>query len=103
MDRSNVCYLVSKTYTQDSLGQFIPTETKRKVFCDVSSISLNEWVNAGQQGLSPEYRITMFSPDYKGEDEVEYNDTRYSVYRSYIGKNEAIELYLSRKVGINGN
>ena len=42
----------------------------------------------------------MFAPDYNGETIAELNGVRYSVYRTYLGKNETIELYLERKAGV---
>lgn len=100
MDRSNVLTLVDVTYTTDALNQQIPQETTRDVFCNVSSVSAQEFFDAGQAGLNPEWRVTMFAPDYNGETIVELNGVRYGVYRTYLGKNETIELYLERKAGV---
>lgn len=100
MDRSNVLTLVSVTYTTDALKQQVPQETTRDVFCNVSSVSAQEFFDAGQAGLKPEWRVTMFEPDYNGETITELNGVRYSVYRTYLGKNETIELYLERKAGV---
>ena len=100
MDRSNVLTLVDVTYTADAINQQIPQETTRDVFCDVSSVSAQEFFDAGQIGLKPEWRVTMFSPDYNGEQIAELNGIRYGVYRTYLGKNETIELYLERKAGV---
>ena len=100
MDRSNVLTLVSVAYTTDALNQQVPKETTRDVFCNVSSVSAQEFFYAGQAGLNPEWRVTMFAPDYNGETIAELNGTRYGVYRTYLGKNETIELYLERKAGL---
>ena len=48
MDRSNVMYLIKETATQDEIGQFISTEEKRLVYCDVRSVSRSEWFEAGR-------------------------------------------------------
>lgn len=100
MDRSNVLTLVDVTYTTDALNQQVPQETTRDVFCNVSSVSAQEFFDAGQAGLNPEWRVTMFAPDYNGETIAELNGLRYSVYRTYLGKNETIELYMERKAGV---
>ena len=102
MDRSDVLTLVSQSYTPDhtdELGQLIPVEEKREVFCSVGSVSFAEWSEGGRQGLRPELRATMFLYDYNGEDTAIYRDCRYAVYRTYIGKNDTIELYLERRAG----
>ena len=41
----------------------------------------------------------MFAPDYEGEELAEIDGVRYGVYRTYLGSNESIELYLERKTG----
>lgn len=100
MDRSAVITLIKRTFAADSIGQQIPTETTRDVFCSVSSISQSEWFEAGRNGLKAEYRVDMFFPEYEGEEIVEYNNTRYGVYRTYRRNNEVLELYLERKSGV---
>ena len=103
MDRSKVLTLVSITYIPDSIGQMIPKENSRSVYCNVTSISAAEWFDAGRIGIKPEFRVTMFLPDYRGEQIVELNGVRYCVYRTYTGRNELIELYLERKAGVQPN
>lgn len=102
MDRSNVIDLISETYSQDSIGQFVTTETQRQVYCDVRSITKTEWFDAGKDGMQPAYVFVMFAPDYQGEKIIEYNGNRYGVYRTYLGRNEQIEIYVEEKGGING-
>lgn len=99
MDRSDVIELIAETYTSDEYGVQIAQETKREVFCAVSSVSLSEWSEGGRIGLNPEYRMTMFEPDYEGEEVLEYNGVRYSVYRTYHGRNDTIDLYVERRQG----
>lgn len=41
----------------------------------------------------------MFAFDYNGEDIVEIDGNRYSVYRTYRAKADEIELYLEKKAG----
>lgn len=100
MDKSRVLLLISKQYAADAIGQQVPIETAREVFCNITSVSASEWFAAGKAGLNPEYRATMFAFDYKGEQLAELEGIRYGVYRTYLGKNEEIELYLERKAGV---
>lgn len=102
MDRSDVLTLVNITRTQDAIGQFVDAETTSDVFCSVSSVSANEFFAGGQNGIRPEYKVTMFMYDYDGQTIAEYKNKRYSIYRTYIGKNDTIELYLESRVGVNG-
>lgn len=99
MDRSDVLTLVSKTYTTDAFGVQRVSETTREVFCDVSNVTRTEWSEGGRLGLNPELRFTMFFYDYAGEDTCIYNGVRYSIYRTYRGQDDTIELYLERRLG----
>lgn len=103
MDRSNVMYLIKEVATQDDIGQFISTETKRLVFCDVRSVSRAEWFEAGRDGLQPSFVLVTFRHDYEGEKIVEFEGRRYGIYRTYVAKNERIELYVEEKGGLNVN
>lgn len=69
------------------------------VYCNVSSVTGSEWFEGGRNGLNPQYRFTMFAPDYEGEEVLEYNGERYAIYRTYVGQNETIELYTEKKKG----
>ena len=101
MDRSEILTLIDIQYvTGDDGIQKGQSETKRNVYCNVSSISGTEWMDAGRNGIKPEYRFTMFEPDYNGEMICEYKGVRYAVYRLYRGRNETLELYVKRKVGV---
>ena len=74
----------------------------KTVFCNVNSVSRNEFFEAGRNGLNPEFVFTMFFGDYEGEDTLIYNGLAYAVYRTYHGRNDTIELYVERKGGTNG-
>ena len=97
--RSNVAYLVGYTYTKDAYGVLQRSETKRKVFADVSSVSASEFFEGGRNGLKPALRFTIFAYDYKGEDVIECDGVQYSVYRTYNRNYDQVELYCELKKG----
>ena len=99
MDRSDVAYLVTKEFVQDELGVQRELETESQVFVQVSSVSASEWFEGGRSGLNPEFRFTMFRYDYNGEEEIKYNGKYYRIYRTYLGRNDSIELYCERRKG----
>lgn len=101
MDRSDVIKLISVTRTQDKYGQFVDTETSRQVYCQVGSITQSEFYEGGRNGLNPEYRFTVFFADYEDETIIEYKGKRYAVYRTYLARNDKLELYVERKGGTN--
>ena len=94
MDRSDVLVLVNVKYSLNDEGFEIPTDTKREVFCSVSSISRDEWYEAGRSGLNPSLKFTLFLYDYENEIKVIYDNKEYNVYRTYVRKGEMIELYV---------
>ena len=93
-------YLISVSYRVDDLMQRIPVETRRKVIGLEGSISATEFFEAGRNGLKAQKRVSMFAPDYNGEVTVELNGIRYGVYRTYMPKDDTIELYLEKKAGV---
>lgn len=99
MDRSSIIYLISEKWTPDQYGVMRVTHTERKVYCDVTSVTLTEWSEGGRIGLNPEYRMRMFSPEYHGEQVLKYKGILYTIYRTYLARNESIELYVERRHG----
>lgn len=102
MDRSEVLTLIGTTKEQDEFGIWRETPTARNVFCQVSSITRSEFFDAGRNGLNPEFMFSMFAGDYEGERTCEYRGQQYSIYRTYLGRNDTLELYAERKGGTNG-
>lgn len=102
MDRSIQFTLLPVTRTQDAIGQFIESVTPRLVYGQITSVSADEFFAGGQNGFKPEYRVTMFAPDYQGERRCLIDNVEYSVYRTYYGRTDNVELYLERRVGDNG-
>ena len=75
------------------------TETKHKVYVDVTSVTSQEWFEGGRNGLNPQYRFTMFSFDYNNEKIIEYNGKQYTIYRTYFRSVDEIELYVELRKG----
>lgn len=99
MDRSEVITLVSQTFTPDEYGVHQPASSYREVFCSVQSVSADEFFQGAANGMKPEYRFTMFKYDYAGEETVIFNGKEFTVYRTFEGRNDTIELYAERRRG----
>ena len=99
MDRSTPIYLVAQTYTADDAGIISATAEERLVFANTTSVSLAEWTEGARIGLNPEIRFTMFEPDYQGEEILKYDGKYYTIYRTYHGRNDTIDLYCERRNG----
>ena len=103
MDRTDVIVLIADQKTKDEFGIYRSgTRTEREVFCQVGSITYSEFFEAGKNGLKPEFRFTMFAGDYEGEKTLRYNGLEYAVYRTFQADADNIELYVERRVGVNG-
>lgn len=102
MDRSDILILIGETKAQDDLGVWRTTEARRTIFCDVRSVTRDEFFEGGRSGLNPAYRFDVFAPDYEGESICEYNGSRYAIYRTYHSRSDTLELYAERKGGTNG-
>lgn len=102
MDRSEVLTLIGTTKTQDAYGIWQETPTSRDIFCQVNSVTRSEFFEAGRNGLNPEFMFSVFAGDYAGERVCEYRGQTYAIYRTYLGRNDVLELYAERKGGTNG-
>lgn len=94
MDRSNIVTLVKTVPSKDSFGQMVEEESFNVVPCTIRSVSASEFFQGGQNGLRPEWQLTIFSGDYNKEKECILEGVRYEIYRTYLGSNDSIELYL---------
>lgn len=100
MERLKDLTLISITYKTDGIGQRIPVEAKRTVVCNDVGTSQSEWFNANQQGIQAERQVFLHDEaDYEGEERVEIDGIRMSVYRTYPTRDGGIELYLRRDTG----
>lgn len=96
--QSDVIQLIKQTQQKDAYGRQVAVETKRQVFCQVDSVTRSEWFEGGRNGLNPEYRFTVFAPDYEKEDTAEYNGERYAIYRTHQ-EGDYMELYVEHQEG----
>lgn len=99
MNRSSVAYLVTEAFSQNAYGVMEKTETKHKVYVDVTSVTSQEWFEGGRNGLNPQYRFKMFTFDYNNEKIIEYNGKQYTIYRTYFRSVDEIELYVELRKG----
>ena len=95
---TDVIALIKQTVSTNTYGIEEMTETEREVFCRVDSITQTEFYQAADTQINPEYRFTVFFGDYEGEMLLAFNDSRYSIYRTYRTGDD-LELYAERKVG----
>ena len=77
-----------------------PTESRRKCYCTVKSIGMQEAYQAMGIGLNPELKVILRHDfEYKGESLCEMNGIRYRIIRTYVTEDDGIELTLQRETG----
>lgn len=101
MKHSSKIKLVSKSYSVDPIGQRIAADVLTEVWCDVKSISGQEFASAGANGIKPYLVFMVWESEYKGELELMHNNELYSIYRTYSRDDGRIELYTQKRVGVN--
>ena len=80
-----------------------PTETRRKVFCTVKSIGMQEAYQAMGIGLNPELKVILSHDfEYQGESLCNLKGIRYRILRTYVTETDGIELTLQRVTGNAG-
>lgn len=93
--------LIGQTYTEDEIGNQIPVETETVVLCGLKSVGRTEFYNAAATGLKPELIFVIHGYEYKGEQIVKFEGTRYRVIRTYATDFEEVEL-TCEKVAADG-
>jgi hypothetical protein len=95
--------LIGQEPYRDQAGVWKTHKTERDVFCKTSSITRQEYYEAGRNGMNPEFKFMIFSGDYNGESLCVFHGKSYSIYRSYlVPGSDYMELYAERKGGTNG-
>lgn len=105
MQYSEIIYLISKTLSQDSIGNVIPSvEANTKCYAKRQSVKTGEYYNAVEVGLSPTCEFVIKRLNYNGEEELEWNNERYQIIRTVDPKNKFdIVLVCSKRIGVNNS
>lgn len=98
--------LATITHSTNTLGDPVEVLARRRVLCDVRSVTRSEHYQAAAHGLQPEIMFVVNTHDYQAEKIVEYGGRQYQVMRTYapkmakkFGDFESIELICSGRVG----
>ena len=95
---NQILELMTVTYVDDGIGQKIPVETPRQIFCDRRSIASKEFFDAGQTGIKAAQKFVINLLDYQGETKLVYDEKTYHIYRTYE-TDDYIELYCEVRAG----
>lgn len=95
---TDVLTLITQTISTDTYGNEVAAESDKQVYCEVDSITQTEFYAAANTEINPDYKFTVFFGDYDGQVVVEYQNVRYTIYRTYRA-GDYMELYAERKIG----
>ena len=100
MNQAQKIKLITKTYSMTSgIGIRTAIESKISTFAIRYSVSQSEFYNAGLQGFKPEARYDIYQAEYGGQDELEVNGERLTIYRTYDREDGRVELYATKRKG----
>lgn len=95
----DVCNLISISSQQDDIGQPIITETPYMIFCSKLSITRAEFNSAGNMGHKPAMLLIVDAESYQNEKYLDYENKRYSIYKTFQRIDGFLELYCEVKTG----
>jgi len=103
MEYAEIINLISIVKGEDEIGNITTSsETYNKCYAKKQSIRTNEYYSAVETGMTPSCEFVIKRLNYNGEEELEYNNERYSVIRTIDPKNKFdIVLVCARKIGVN--
>lgn len=99
--RDEVITLYTSRPEKDENGILHDVLSSRDVFCQVGSITRQEFFEAGRNGLNPQFIFYVFAGDYNNEMRLSFEGKDYGIYRTFLD-GDYIELYAERKGGTNG-
>lgn len=104
MEYTEILYLINQEKSQDSIGNIISTETEKMIYAKKNKVGSKEFYNAVAVGITPTAELQIKSSNYSGQEEVKYNNQRYSVIRTLPITKTDMVLVIGLKQGIkNGN
>lgn len=82
----------------DDWGNPINNVIKWEVFAEKISVKQSEFYQAASQGLKPSIVFEIYGEEFNEADAVYFEDTEYSIIRTYQKSFDKLELICERKV-----
>lgn len=93
--------LISKTFSQDDVGNVTMVETEREILAKLNNVSVKEFYSAVEVGITPSMEFLIRSSNYQGEDEIVYDGIHYHIIRTIRKDIKDMVLVVEKKVGGN--
>lgn len=100
MQYTDILSLITKIETKDSIGNIVTTETSKQIYAKRNKVGSKEFYNAVAVGITPTAELQVRLSNYEGQEEVEYNNKRYSVIRVVPVNRTDIVLVIGEKQGV---
>lgn len=97
----DVATLISISESVNEYGDIVAAESFQEVYCNVLSVSQKEFYQAQSVGFQPELKLEMMAIDYDSQKYIEIYGKRYKILRTYVRKDEVIELVVSSLIERN--
>ena len=89
--------LLTITLSTNDIGDMVETVTEKEVFADIRSIGMKETYESMAVGLKPEYTFVLADYyDYDDQQDIEYNNNKYKVLRTYKKNTNELEIVVTR-------
>lgn len=96
MSRWSEVYLIKESTAARGVHDSV-TEIKRRLLCEVKSVTRTEFYSALAIGIKPEVILKLsLAEDYENEHQADFEGTRYEILRSYGTKDGGIEMTLKQ-------
>lgn len=103
MEYTEIIYLITKSKTEDEIGNISSSVTsEKKCYAKVQSVRTNEFYSAVEVGITPSIEFVIKKLNYNGEEDVKWNNEKYSVIRTIEPKDKFdIILVCTKKIGVH--
>lgn len=98
------CFITLISYIQTGTDEFLqPIKSPVRIGVAATSIpvSRSEFYKAGTADILPAYEFRVNPIEYHGETEIEFENKRLTVYRTYEPDADTVELYCQLAAGLN--
>lgn len=99
MEYTEIIYLLSKVYSQDTVGNQTFVIVEKMVYAKKNNVSTKEFYSAVEVGITPTYEFQIRKTNYSGQDEIKFNNIKYHVIRTIDKSITDIVLVVEKKTG----
>lgn len=93
-----VILISSSGHREDEIGQQIPLETEKEVWCCRDRISRSEFYLAGQNNMEISEILIVHPYEYEGQRFVKFRERRMKVIKTYPISMEELELTCTERI-----